>query len=96
MQNETRLPLYDGIISLVLAGLIAVGAAFVAMFVVFAFSMTITSFRRFGDEGSAWLPISIGIPASAVTGLVAFLVSLVRFAKARAKRVPSGEENGVL
>lgn len=96
MQDETRLSLYDGIISLVLAGLIAVAAAFVAMFVVFVFSMTFTSFRWFGDEGSAWLPISIGIPASALTGLIAFVVSLVRFAKTRSKPVPTGEENGIV
>ena len=79
MDAEPRSSFTGVISSLALATLVAGGSALLAMLVVVVFSFTSLSVTWFGDEGSDWLPISIGIPVSGVTGLATFVVSLRNF-----------------
>jgi hypothetical protein len=73
---EVRGSLYDKLCALVMAGLFA-GLSFLAMMlVVVAFSATGCADRRFGDEGSAWLGVSVGLPLSFIVAIVTFLITL--------------------
>lgn len=73
---EVKGSLYDKLVALVVAGLLA-GLSFLAMMlVVAAFSATGVGYRLFGDEGSAWLGISVGLPLSFIVAIVTFLITL--------------------
>jgi len=67
--------LYDKLCALVVAGFLA-GLSFLAMMlVVTAFSANGVAYRHFGDEGSAWLGISVGLPLSVIVAIVTFLLT---------------------
>jgi hypothetical protein len=83
MDAEPRSSFTDVISSLALATLVAGGSALLAMFAVLVFSFTSLSWKWFGDEGSAWLPISIGIPVSGVTFLAVFVIFVRKFLRKR-------------
>jgi len=68
--------LYDKLSALGIAGLVAGLSFFLTMLAVVAFSSTIYANRHFGDEGSAWLGISVGLPLSFVIAIVAFVLTL--------------------
>jgi uncharacterized membrane protein (DUF485 family) len=63
-----------------------IGAAilcfFLTMLFVLAFSSTNLSYKWFGDEGSAWLGISIGLPLGLLVALIAFVLVIWRLGKA--------------
>jgi len=68
--------LYDKLTALVTAGLVAGLSFFVTMLAVMAFSATTYANKHFGDEGSAWLGISVGLPLSLVIAMVTFVLAL--------------------
>ena len=68
--------LYDKLTALVMAGFVAGLSFLVTMLAVVAFSRTFPAYRHFGDEGSAWLGISVGLPLSFVIAIVAFVLTL--------------------
>lgn len=56
------------------------------IFMVIAFSSTSAAYHLFGDEGSAWLGISVGFPLGFIAG-VAALVLVVRWRLRRKKPI---------
>ena len=73
---EVKGSLDDKLTALVLAVFLAALSFFAMMFVIAAFSTTGLAYRRFGDEGSAWLGVSIGLPLSLVVAIIAFVATL--------------------
>jgi hypothetical protein len=68
--------LYDKLAAAVVAGLCAVFSFVASMFAVVAFSATGLADRHLGDEGSAWLGISVGLPLSFIVAIVIFVMTL--------------------
>jgi hypothetical protein len=73
---EVKGSLYDTLCALVVSGFLAGLSFFAMMLVVAAFSVTGVAYRRFGDEGSAWLGVSVGLPLSFIVAIVIFLITL--------------------
>ena len=73
---EVKGSLYDKLTALGVGAFLAALSFFAMMFVVVAFSATGVSYRRFGDEGSAWLGISVGLSVSFVVAIVTFVLTV--------------------
>ena len=68
--------LYDKLVALVVAIFVAALAFFATMMVIVAFSATGCAYRHFGDEGSAWLGLSVGGPLSLIVAIATFVMTL--------------------
>jgi hypothetical protein len=74
--HEVGGSLYEKLAALVIALFISALSGLATLFAVVVFSSTRLAYRRFGDEGSSWLGIGVGIPLSFVVAVVIFVIAL--------------------